>query len=464
MRKHWVYGFVWLYLLIVGGCGSGSHSIVLPPPAPPPPTVQEVTVTVQPATVSLSVGTTQQFTTIVTNTSNTAVSWQVGGVTGGNATLGTISSSGLYTAPAVPAQTQIEIKAISAAEATAYGTAAVTLTSPPKPPFIYVSSGPDDTIQIFSVHSGIPQPKSTISVGSGTNPVALAMHPTGKFLYSLNRGSNDVSLFVINRDTGDLTFSGSIATPDGPYAMIFSSSGNFVYVSCDNAAAVAAFSVDSNSGALSPVSGSPYPLGGKPQGMATSPDGNFLYVADSSNQIIGLAISPSDGTLTAIAGSPFSAGAGVGSIVTASGYETDFAYAANRDSGTITTYTLDRSSGALTSIGDVSSGGNSPELFSKPVGEFLLGVNSGSDNLFSFELGGELFAYGPPVGTGAQPIPGGFLPNDFYYPWGYILNRDPATSAASIAVYYVFYDGASEAAIANVPTQSNNPTGFAITP
>ena len=43
----------------------------------------------------------QQFTATVTNTTDTAVTWQVNGVTGGNATVGTINSSGLYTAPAV---------------------------------------------------------------------------------------------------------------------------------------------------------------------------------------------------------------------------------------------------------------------------------------------------------------------------------------------------------------------------
>ena len=46
-------------------------------------------------------GGTQAFTATVENTLNTAVTWQVGGVTGGNSTVGTISTSGLYTAPVV---------------------------------------------------------------------------------------------------------------------------------------------------------------------------------------------------------------------------------------------------------------------------------------------------------------------------------------------------------------------------
>jgi 6-phosphogluconolactonase (cycloisomerase 2 family) len=415
--------------------------------------------------VTLAAGATQQFTTVVTGTGNTAVTWQVAGVTGGDSVHGTISSNGLYTAPDIlPVSTQIGVTAISTADTSASGHATLQLSRGHS--FIYVSSGSDDNIQIFSVKStGIPLPISTLSVGAGKNPVALAMHPTGKFLYSLNRGSNDISIFAIDADTGDLAPSGAIATPNGPYAMVFSPTGTFAYVSCDNAAAVAAFSLDGNTGALSPVNGSPYALGGTPQGLATSPGGKFLYVTDSSrNQIIGLAISPSDASLSEIAGSPFAAGAGVASIVTTSGGDTDWAYAANRDNGTVRTYTLDKSSGSLDFYSDVSSGGDSPELFSSGATGFLLGVNSGSDNFFSYELDGELYAYGPPVNTGALPRPGGVLQNDSYYPWAYVVNSATQTSAASISVYYVYYDGVSEAPIASVPTASTNPTGFAITP
>ena len=41
-----------------------------------------------------------QFTATVTGTTNTAVTWSVNGVAGGNSTVGTISTSGAYTAPA----------------------------------------------------------------------------------------------------------------------------------------------------------------------------------------------------------------------------------------------------------------------------------------------------------------------------------------------------------------------------
>jgi len=61
-----------------------------------------VSVSVTPATASLTVGQTEQFTAAVANASNSKVTWSVDGVPGGNATVGTISSSGLYQTPAGP--------------------------------------------------------------------------------------------------------------------------------------------------------------------------------------------------------------------------------------------------------------------------------------------------------------------------------------------------------------------------
>jgi hypothetical protein len=70
------------------------------------------TVTVSPTMPSVGIGGTLQFTA----TSNTSVKWSSGGVVGGNATAGTISASGVYTAPAaLPAQNPVMITATSLA-------------------------------------------------------------------------------------------------------------------------------------------------------------------------------------------------------------------------------------------------------------------------------------------------------------------------------------------------------------
>jgi hypothetical protein len=91
-----------------------------------------VSVTISPTSATVTAGGTQQFTATVQNASNTAVTWQVNGVTGGSATVGTISSSGLYTAPAtVPSPATIMVTAVSQADPTKSASAQVTITAVP---------------------------------------------------------------------------------------------------------------------------------------------------------------------------------------------------------------------------------------------------------------------------------------------------------------------------------------------
>src|SRR5205823_3743665 len=57
------------------------------------------TVAVSPATATVEVFTTQQFSATINGQPTTAVTWQVNGTTGGNTITGSISTSGLYSAP-----------------------------------------------------------------------------------------------------------------------------------------------------------------------------------------------------------------------------------------------------------------------------------------------------------------------------------------------------------------------------
>jgi hypothetical protein len=96
-----------------------------------------ILVSVQPTTANISDFRTQQFTASVTGSSNTAVTWQVNGVTGGSQKFGFISSAGLYVAPsAVPTKsdsqgntvtTTLSVTALSQADTTASGTSTVTI-------------------------------------------------------------------------------------------------------------------------------------------------------------------------------------------------------------------------------------------------------------------------------------------------------------------------------------------------
>src|SRR5882672_9146015 len=81
---------------------------------------------VTPASADVRAGDTLQF--IVQR--NVSVQWSVNGIAGGNATVGIISTSGLYTAPAVlPSPASIEVTATNLTDQSS-GDAAVTLQNP----------------------------------------------------------------------------------------------------------------------------------------------------------------------------------------------------------------------------------------------------------------------------------------------------------------------------------------------
>jgi hypothetical protein len=88
-----------------------------------------VAVSVTPATASVQTAMTQAFAATVTGSTNTMVNWSVNGVAGGNAMVGMISASGMYTAPmTVPSPAAVTITAVSAADSTKSGSAQITVT------------------------------------------------------------------------------------------------------------------------------------------------------------------------------------------------------------------------------------------------------------------------------------------------------------------------------------------------
>lgn len=92
-----------------------------------------ISLDVCPGTSSVIAGSgTASFTASLANTTNTAVVWQVNGLTGGDATVGTISTAGVYTAPmSVPSPATVTVSAISVANTDVSASALVTVTAPP---------------------------------------------------------------------------------------------------------------------------------------------------------------------------------------------------------------------------------------------------------------------------------------------------------------------------------------------
>ena len=93
-------------------------------------TLPAITVLVAPAVASVPISGSQAFTATVSNSANAAVNWRVNGVAGGNSTVGTINTNGLYVAPAtLPSPATVTVSAVSVADTAKSGSAMVTVTA-----------------------------------------------------------------------------------------------------------------------------------------------------------------------------------------------------------------------------------------------------------------------------------------------------------------------------------------------
>lgn len=141
---------------------SATASVSLIPP---------VAVTLSPPSVQLLTGAHQQFTATVLNTTNTAVTWSIAGTGCTGATCGTISTSGLYTAPAAaPSPNLVTVKATSVADTSKFATASVTIAGP-----ILVSISPTSA----TITLGLTQQFTATVTGSSNKAVSWTVAGSG---------------------------------------------------------------------------------------------------------------------------------------------------------------------------------------------------------------------------------------------------------------------------------------------
>lgn len=157
------------------------------------------------------------------------------------------------------------------------------------------------------------------SSSGGTSPQGIRVTPDGKFVVVANQGTSTVSVFSLDT-TGALTevpgspfASGNEPGPvaiDPPVLAGPAPSAKFVFVGNTGDNTLSAYTIDS-AGSLTPVTGTPIPLGdnAQPSSIAVDPGGKFVYVSVAPQEVAGFAFDSSTGALTPITGSPFSVGA-----------------------------------------------------------------------------------------------------------------------------------------------------------
>jgi Bacterial Ig-like domain (group 2) len=184
------------------GCGSSSSG-----PTPTPSTT--ITVALNHTSVTVAAGATEQFTATVKGSTNTSVTWSVDGVSRGNSTTGTISSSGLYTAPTVAGSHTVT--ATSVADTSASAKAAVTVTlqvlnlSPSS-----ALLAPSGTQQFTSTLEGAPDSSVTWSVDgvAGGNAAVGTVSASG--LYTAPAAAGNHTISAVSSSDADTKGSASI--------------------------------------------------------------------------------------------------------------------------------------------------------------------------------------------------------------------------------------------------------------
>src|SRR6266576_988207 len=216
------------------------------------------------------------------------------------------------------------VKCVPAALLVLFGFALLAASVHAQSTFVYTNNhAVPNTATAFSVGPGgtltiVPgSPFMTGGDGSGiyraSNTAAATMTMRKRFLYVANTGSDNVSGFSINTTTGALT-----PVPGSPFAtgglgsffgisLAVTPNGKFVYAGNAASGDISAFSVGSN-GALTPIAGSPFSAGGSPDGIKVSPNGKFLGVALPFSDSVAMFSISFSGALASVPGSPFPQG------------------------------------------------------------------------------------------------------------------------------------------------------------
>ncbi len=119
--------FYWRPALLFVASFLGCSGVVGTGPSQPPP---HITVQIAPPIATVLLGEPQTFLAVVTNTTNTSVTWSVNGIPGGNAAVGTIDANGAYKAPQIlPVPASVSLTATSVADPSKSGVATIDVTS-----------------------------------------------------------------------------------------------------------------------------------------------------------------------------------------------------------------------------------------------------------------------------------------------------------------------------------------------
>ena len=200
----------------------------------------------------------------------------------------------------------------------------------------FPGSGSVSAYEIDAVTGGLTAISGSPFASGGNGSDSIAVDSSGRFVYVTNLLSDSVTAFAIDAVSGGLTrIDADFVTPGTqdlavtnarPVSMTADPAGGFVYIATA-CGSIWAFNVDATSGALTRVDSAPggacFAFRDAPNSIVVDSSGRFVYNSDYTNgdSASGYKIDAATGALTPVSGSPFAAGPSAKSVVTSGAIE-----------------------------------------------------------------------------------------------------------------------------------------------
>ena len=192
---------------------------------------------------------------------------------------------------------------------------------------------------------------------ANSGPASLSFSPDGQFLLVTEKLTNSIDAFHVQIDGTLAPITVNPSAGAGAFAVLFAPNGTALVVGTGpagetNASTLSSYSVVAN-GTLSSISTSVPTLGAAACWLAVTPNGRFVYAANSgSSTIAGFALS-STGVLTSLPGTLVGTlPTGSTNLDTAISSDGKFLFTLNSGTGTVGIFGINQD-GTLTNLGDV---------------------------------------------------------------------------------------------------------------
>jgi 6-phosphogluconolactonase len=282
--------------------------------------------------------------------------------------------------------------ALSPIESAAAGTLPSFLVVAPDGQALYAGDESGGAVRAFSIDRASGKLTALNSAEGDGDPVYLNVDRSGKFLFAAYYNQGGIETFAIENDRRVGASKQSLKTGQQAHSFVLSADNAFAFAPHKGSNYIAQFKFDAGTGQLAANTPANVPVSGGPRHLTFHPSKPFAYLMNELDSTMhAFSYDAAKGVLSEIdsksalpSGSGNSAGADV--RVEPNG---NFVYASNRNGGssTLAIFSIDGTSGKLTSVGHTSTHGNTPRQFAiHSEGRIVLVANQDSNNLASFRL------------------------------------------------------------------------------